>query len=58
MKGTWRSRLIKMDSSPDFVIQDTDRASVHILPLVTVPLATSGLSKTRMSKNTNLESVV
>ena len=58
MKGTWRSRLIKIDSSPDFLIQDTDRALVHILPLVAVPLATAGPSKTRMIKNIKLESVV
>ena len=58
MKGTWRSRLIKIDSSPDFLIQDTDRALVHILPLVALRLATAGLSKTSMIKNINLESVV
>jgi len=47
-----------MDSLSEFAIEDIDRDSVHILPLATVPLLTTGLSKTRMIKNTNLESVV
>ena len=39
-------------------ISDVDRDSLHILPLCIVPLETAALKKTRMIKNSHLESVV
>ncbi len=39
-------------------IRDVDRDAVHTLPLATIPLKTAGLSKTRMIKNSHLQSVI
>jgi hypothetical protein len=40
------------------VVTDHDRDSLHVLPLSIVPLETPVLQKTRMIKNTHLESVI
>ncbi len=39
-------------------IRDTDRDSLHVLPLSMIPLETAPLKRTRMIKNAHLESVV
>ena len=39
-------------------IPDNDRDSLHILPLSMIPIETSGLQRTRMIKNSRLESMV
>ena len=39
-------------------IRDIDRDSVHILPLACLPLETAGLKRTRMVKNSRLESAI
>lgn len=43
---------------PDAVRLEADRDTLHVLPLVTVPLVTPGLQKARLIKNTRLEGVV
>ncbi|MBT7953838.1 MAG: hypothetical protein HN731_01490 [Rhodospirillaceae bacterium] len=39
-------------------IRDVDRDAVHTLPLATIPFKTAGLGKTRMIKNSHLQSVI
>ena len=39
-------------------VRDSDRDSLHTLPLAMIPLETPGLKRTRMIKNSRLESVV
>ena len=40
------------------VINDNDRDSLHVLPLCIIPLETAVLQRTRMIKNTHLDSVI
>jgi len=47
-----------MSSKPNGGISDTDRDSLHILPLAILPLETSALRRARLIKNVRLKSVV
>jgi hypothetical protein len=48
----------KMATVSGYEIRDADRDSVHILPLMILPLATQGLKRTRMIKNSDLKTVI
>ena len=47
-----------MDIKANFGISDTDRDSLHILPLTVLPLETSALNRARLIKNVRLNSVI
>ena len=47
-----------MDQEVSIQIKDTDRDSLHILPLVIMPLETPALNRARLIKNVRLESVI
>ena len=47
-----------MSFSADAKVNDTDRDSLHILPLEILPLETPSLNRARLIKNVRLKSVI
>ncbi len=47
-----------MDRNANVELSDTDRDSLHILPLSILPLSTSALNRARLIKNVRLNSVI